>query len=430
LVITVWKIADCGYNRDMTCVDDGLNWIDSQHDCMVRLVTDWCRINSFSRNLPGLATLAERLGRDFGCLNAKSQLVDLPGESHVDNAGALVLSPLGKLLHLRKRPEAQRQVLLSIHMDTVYSPEHPLQDVADLGDGRVNGPGVADAKGGLCVMLIALQALEQLGERLPEAANLGWEILINPDEELGSPGSAGLLREAAARNHLGLVFEPALEDGSMVGERKGSGNFDAVIRGKSAHAGRDFHTGRNAIAAAAELVLALEKLHEQFPGVTVNVGRIDGGGPTNIVPDLAIVRFNVRLPGGTDPERVMAGIQDAIDKTGRRDGIRMQLHGGFTSPPRPMDPVTALAYEALAECGRQLGLNLKWVSSGGVSDANKLSAGGLPVIDSLGPSGGNLHSPDEFMLTRTLVVKAKLTFLLLSRLAQGRAGGFGRVISR
>jgi glutamate carboxypeptidase len=203
-----------------------------------------------------------------------------------------------------------------------------------------------------------------------------------------------------------------------------------VIQGRSAHAGRDFQLGRSAIVAAAELVLTLEKMNERFPGVIVNTGRIDGGGPTNIVPDRAIVRFNARLPAGLNPVEVMNGIQAAMEQVGRRDGISLRLHGNFTSPPRAMDPTTVWLYEQMAICGRRLGLDLKWVTSGGTSDANKLSAAGLPVIDSLGPSGGNLHSSEEFMLLRSLTVKAKLTFLLLSRLASGEMGLAGRVSSR
>jgi glutamate carboxypeptidase len=192
-----------------------------------------------------------------------------------------------------------------------------------------------------------------------------------------------------------------------------------VVRGRSAHAGRDFHHGRNAIHSAAELVVALEEINRTNPGVTVNVGRIDGGGPTNIVPDLAIVRFNARVPAHQNAEHLQGEIQRAIDQVARRDGIRLELTGGFNSPPRPMDAATTSLYQQMAACGTELGMNLTWQSSGGVSDANKLSAAGLPVIDSLGPAGGNLHSAEEFLLTDTLIQKAKLSALLLSQLALG-----------
>src|SRR5262249_17454996 len=127
--------------------------------------------------------------------------------------------------------------------------------------------GVADAKGGLAVMLIALQAFEQC----PWSKNIGWEILINPDEEIGSPGSSELLRQCATSNHVGMVYEPAFADGAIVSQRKGSGNFDLVVRGRAAHAGRDFAQGRNALTAAATAAIALDHLNQSIPNVTINI---------------------------------------------------------------------------------------------------------------------------------------------------------------
>jgi glutamate carboxypeptidase len=264
-------------------------------------------------------------------------------------------------------------------------------------------------------MLIALEALE----RSEWAGKIGWEVLINSDEEIGSPGSAALLAEAAGRNQVGLVFEPAFADGVLVGERKGSANYSAVVRGRSAHAGRDFHHGRNAMHAAAALVVELDRINHAMPGVTVNVGRIDGGGPANVVPDLAIVRFNVRLPPHENPERVEAPIEHALEEINQRDGISVELTGGFSSPPKPMNPATQRLFDSVIDCGRQLGLSLSYRSSGGVSDGNKLAAAGLPVVDTLGPVGGNLHSSEEFLLVDSLTERAKLTALLMMRMGAG-----------
>jgi glutamate carboxypeptidase len=400
-------------------MDSALEWIDKQHDRMVSLVTDWCHINSGSRNVAGLAVMSAALQSAFGSLGGEMREIELPPETVIDTTGRLVALPLGKAISIRRRIDAELRVFLCIHMDTVYGKDHAFQQVRWTADRTLNGPGVADAKGGLCVMLVALEALE----KSEWAKKIGWEVLINPDEELGSPGSAALLAESARRNQIGLVFEPAHADGALVGERKGSGNFTVVIRGKSAHAGRDFHQGRNAIHAAAELIVALEDINRTGHGVTVNVGKIDGGGPTNIVPDLAIVRFNVRLPAHQPPQRTEAELQRALDRVRSREGIFLEMTGGFNSPPRPMDVQTTRLYQQLADCGNEMGLPLTWHSSGGVSDANKLAAAGLPVIDTLGPCGGNLHSDQEFLLTGTLTQKAKLTALFLMKLAQGDEAG-------
>ena len=275
---------------------------------------------------------------------------------------------------------------------------------------------MADAKGGLAVLLTALEAFE----RSEFADRLGWEVLLNPDEELGSPGSAPLLAAAAGRNHLGLVFEPAHADGSLVGERKGSGSFTVAVRGRAAHAGRDFHHGRNAVHAAAEIAVALSERTGSVPGLTVNVGRIDGGGPDNVVPDRAAVHFNVRLPPHDSAERAVSDLRRTVEAAvARRDGITAELAGAFTSPPRPMDVATTRLYQQVADAGRDVGLTLSWHASGGVSDANKLAAAGLPTVDTLGPCGGNLHSDGEFIRIDSLVPRAQLAAMLLMKVAAG-----------
>jgi glutamate carboxypeptidase len=307
-------------------------------------------------------------------------------------------------------------VLLVIHTDTVFGPDHPFQQVTRMDGNLLNGPGVADAKGGLAVLLTALEAFE----RSELASKLGWEVMLNPDEELGSPGSAPLLAEAARRSHLGLVFEPAHSDGTLVGERKGSGTFVVTVKGRAAHAGRDFHHGRNAVHAAAEVAVAVAERTGSVPGLTVNVGRIEGGGPSNVVPDRAAVHFNVRLPAHDNPERALADLRRTVaGVAGRRDGIVVEMRGSFTSPPRPMDLPTTRLYQQLADVGREIGLTLSWHTSGGVSDANKLAAAGLPTIDTLGPCGGNLHSEREFIQLDSLVPRAQLTALFLMKLAAG-----------
>ena len=394
-----------------------LEWIDQQRDRMCQLVTQWANINSDSHNVGGLNLLAKELKREFAVLGGERVDRKLLPYASITSDGREIMTPLGDAIAISKRPNAPIKVFLGIHMDTVYEPDHPFQSVQRIDENTLRGPGVIDAKGGLCVMLIALQAFEQF----PLAGKIGWEILINPDEEIASPGSAPLLVESAKRNHFGMVYEPALPDGNLVGERKGSGNFTAIIRGKSAHVGRDFSNGRNAIHAAAALVVALDEINRSMPGVIVNVGRIDGGGPANIVPDMAIVRFNMRVSTREEQRKIESELQRVVTMIDSRDGIRLELKGGFSSPPKPMDDATTRLFEKVIGCGRDLGLNLTWRATGGVSDGNKLAAAGLPVIDSLGPRGGGMHSPDEFLLLDSLTERAKLSALLLMKIASGEA---------
>src|SRR3954452_24060604 len=178
-----------------------LAWIDSQRERMVRLVTEWANINSGSHNPAGLERCAGAIRPELERLGAR-----------IATEGGVTIAS--------KRPEAPVRVLLGIHYDTVYGPDDPFQGVTRTDENTLNGPGVADAKGGILVMLTALEALE----RSPYAVRIGWDLFLNPDEELGSPGSTPVIERLAACKLAGLLFEPCLSDGALVSERKGSGN--------------------------------------------------------------------------------------------------------------------------------------------------------------------------------------------------------------
>jgi glutamate carboxypeptidase len=224
---------------------------------MLEQTLAWSAVNSGSANLAGLEQVAALLGDAFASLPGDLTLAEPTPVTAVDASGREIAVAHGRHLHLVVRPEAPQQLLLTGHMDTVYSADHPFQAIRKLPDGRVNGPGVADMKGGIAVMLAALQAFEQH----PDRDNLGYEVLIVSDEEVGSPSSAPLIAAAAKGKRAALTYEPsALPDGTLAGARPGSGNFSFRITGRSAHAGRNPEDGRNAITAAADLALRLEAL--------------------------------------------------------------------------------------------------------------------------------------------------------------------------
>jgi glutamate carboxypeptidase len=344
------------------------------------------------------------------------QRITLAPEESLSPAGQGVPLPVGQLLSMTKRPTAPVQVLLVIHYDTVYPVDHAFRTVTR-EDQTLRGPGVADAKGGIVVMFNALLALE----RSPAAKNLGWRVLLNPDEEIGSPGSAPALITAARTGvHLGLVFEPAPAPQTMVTKRKGSGNFAVLFRGRSAHAGREIEKGRNAVVAAARFALDATAALAGIPDVTMNVAKIDGGGPANVVPDLAILRFNVRVVTPEQQRQVEARLTELVAAANRQDGIRAELYGHFSSPPWVMTERGANLFAHLQRCGRELGLSLTATPSGGASDANKIASTGLPVLDSLGPVGSDIHSENERVVIASLAERAKLSALLLHKLAAGQ----------
>src|SRR5256885_7707975 len=194
---------------------------------MRRRVIELCNINSYTFILEGVARVGEEAEHLLGALGAQIEWIDLPPAESIDDRGEVVHRPLGRALRARKRSDAPRQVFLGIHLDTVYPLDQPFQEVTGIDKNTLRGPGVIDAKGGLVVMLTEIEALERSGV----APQIGWEVLLNPDEEIGSPGAAHLMVESAKRNHLGLGFEPAIGEGKLVGLRKGTGDFSFFLPG-------------------------------------------------------------------------------------------------------------------------------------------------------------------------------------------------------
>jgi glutamate carboxypeptidase len=392
-----------------------LDWIQAQvpaqRDELLRL----SNINSGSYHAAGVNRVADRVEQLFAPLGAALERLELPAHRVTDDRGGAVEHPIGRALRLRQRPGAPLKIFLAGHLDTVFGASHPFQAARAVNEDTLNGPGVADLKGGLLVMLLALSALE----RSPWKDRIGWEIVFNPDEEIGSEGSAPLFREGAARNAFGLVFEPSFPDGNLASARKGSGNFDVIVRGRAAHAGRDPHLGRNAIRAAADVVAALDALNGKRHDLTVNVGYVHGGGPTNIVPDLCIVKFNVRTAIPDDERWLHEQLDRILRDAQQRDGIKLELRGSFTRGPKVMTPAIERLAGLIGDCGRQLGLELQFKPTGGCCDGNNLAAAGLPNIDNLGVVGGEIHSDREFMRVSSLGQRAQLSALLLMRLASG-----------
>lgn len=391
-----------------------LDWIADQQEAMLKMTLAWSAINSGSYNLDGLAAMAQVLEQEFAALEPdSSERIDLAPMQAVSRDGGLADIPLGQAVRFRKRPNAPLKVMLTGHMDTVFPKDHGFQSNTFLDDTTVNGPGVADMKGGIVIMLHALKALESS----PWAEHIGWEVLINSDEEIGSIGSAPLLMEGAKRNDFGLTYEPSMPDGTLAGARKGSGNFTAVVNGRAAHAGREPHLGRNAIAMLSEFILAIFELNGKMPGVTVNPGRIDGGGPVNVVPDLAMCAFNVRV--ATPEEQVF--VENELSKLenhyNTREGFKLKVHGGFTRPPKVLSPANVQLFDFIKACGADLGMSLHEKPTGGCCDGNNLAAAGLPNVDTLGVRGANIHSSDEYMIIPSLTERAQLSTLLLLRLA-------------
>ena len=381
---------------------------------MLAQVETWAAINSGTRNLAGLATMAGLLGDAFATLPGNITLIEPTPVDSVGADGVVSAIEHGKHLHLVVRPDAPVRMLFTGHMDTVYPVDHAFQSLQWLDDGRLNGPGVADMKGGLAVMLAALRAVEAS----PLAARIGYDVVVNSDEETGSFSSAALLARAAHGKVAALTYEPALADGTLAGARGGTGNFSIIVHGRSAHAGRNPEDGRNALVAAADIAVRLSKV--RGPRLAVNPARIDGGGPNNVVPDLAILRINFRPATLDEITRAQAHIDSAVAMVAAEHDVRIEVHGSFNRPPKPIDPGAARLFDLVKASGADLGLDIAWKATGGVCDGNNIAAAGVPVVDTMGVRGGAIHSTDEFMIPDSLAERAALSAVTILRIAEGR----------
>jgi glutamate carboxypeptidase len=391
-----------------------LQWLDTQGAAMESLLIEWSSINSHTFNIAGLGRQFAAIEKQFSDLNGSLERIPLKAYSKINELGEFKEYALGDLMLLRKRPEAKLRFLLCGHMDTVFSESSTFQKPIVKENGIINGPGVIDMKGGLIIMLFALRAIESSAL----ASQIGWDVIINSDEEIGSPGSAAILEHYALESNYGFVFEPSLDNmGTFASSRKGSGKFTLVVRGRTAHAGRNYHEGRNAIYGLAELLTAINKLNSQRNGVTINAGVITGGESLNVVPDLAICHIDIRINEASDAVWVHTEIQKVISKLEKIEGFQVELHGGFGRKPKPFEKPTADLFEVLEQVGEKFGLSIQLSHSGGCCDGNNLSAAGLPTIDTLGAYGGAIHTSNEFIILKSLVERAKLTTALLLTLA-------------
>ena len=390
-----------------------LTRLDDQQPAMLKATIALAEINSGTLNAEGVNHVASELQTLAAPLQGELEVLPVAPWEVVNDQGALVQHSLGNALRIRKRPNAPLQVFFCAHMDTVFAADHSFQTVKWLDDDTINGPGVTDLKGGILVLLNALETLE----KSPWADQIGWEILFNPDEEIGSPGSAPLIAEAAKRVHFGMIYEPCMPDGSLAGQRKGSGNFSVISHGKAAHAGREHHLGRNAIRALCDFVSAMDDLNGQRPGITFNPGYIHGGGATNVVPDKCVHKFNIRLEQPDDESWCLQQLNQIITEINQRDGIKLELHGGFTRKPKVLTSANKTLFELAQRFGQQLGMEINIKPTGGCCDGNNLAAAGIPNIDTLGVQGGAIHSDKEYLKVSSFVPRAKLSAALLLSLA-------------
>lgn len=304
------------------------------------------------------------------------------------------------------------RVLVACHIDTVHDPRGDFRELGPDRGGQRCGPGAVDMKGGVVAAIAALEAVQAIG--IP----LRWTLALNADEEVGSFASMRALRALAAEHDVGLVTEPPMADGAFVVARPGAAQFRIDAFGRAAHAGRDFAAGISAVGMLAGAVTSALAISDVAAGRTVNIGPLEGGEATNIVPDRASAWGAMRYRSRSDGEHMDQALM-SIARGGEGDVPRVSVRIAHNRPPKDATPaVLGLADMAIA-CARDLGISVGagTGSTGGVSDANVLQDAGLPCLDGLGVRGGNMHRSDEYIVIGSLTERASLLALLMARLA-------------
>ncbi len=401
----------------MDNVQAALVWLKSHQNQMTSDLIDLCNINSGSENVPGLHKVADWLVDFFSPLDVPCQSRALGTFQSLDDAGSESENATGKVLRWDVTTSADPlfRILLSIHYDTVYGFSDSFQACSDPIDGKLRGPGVIDAKGGIVVLRYAMQA----ALRFLDLSRLDLSIVLSPDEEIGSPCTYDYWKSIKSDFDFAILFEPAMADNSFVHERKGTGTYVVVVRGKAAHSGRNFTAGRNAIVHAGRLMVAFNELNGQRTNVTVNVGRIRGGNAVNVVPDLAVVRVNVRVSDDADMQWLQSQVDRIVAEFHRpEEGFRVEIHGGVHAAPKQLNDETRMWMSRVEQAAGTIGESIQWKMSGGSSDGNKLHSLGLANIDTFGPEGDGLHSPEEWVRLDSMPRKAALVVSLLDRVSR------------
>jgi glutamate carboxypeptidase len=315
---------------------------------------------------------------------------------------------LGDLLIGTLRGAGGPRVLLVGHTDTVFDDGTAAERPFRIEGDRAYGPGVSDMKGGLLSGFFATQALQDAG--IDGFGHITY--VCNPDEEIGSTFSGPVIRELAGQHDVAYVLEGGRENGDFVSARKGVTDYAIAVHGRAAHAGVEPHKGRNAIAQAAELVRRIHELHDRWPGVSVNVGTIAGGTRTNVVPALCSFEIDLRAPEVATLESTEAEIE-RICATPTMPDVTIDVHRTGWHRPMEKTPAVAVQVERAIAFAGELGFALRDAATGGASDANTIAAAGTPVIDGLGPIGGDDHSPSEWLEVASIVPRTALVAALI-----------------
>jgi glutamate carboxypeptidase len=363
-----------------------------QMDTLLALLRDLVEHESPSTDKHALDTLGHLIFERMSSLEATLEVFQQ------DNVGDHLLGTWG---------QGPGGVLLLVHIDTVY----PLGTLASMPWGRdedfVYGPGCLDMKASLAMALTVIERLKSEEKLRPDRISL----LCTSDEEIGSLNSKLLIERLAKEHNLVLCLEPALPDGSLKTWRKGILNYEIKAKGQAAHAGSDINAGTNAIVEIAHQIPEILGLADQAVDTTVNIGVIQGGSRSNVVPDCCSLKVDVRAKTWEDGERVRRTIKQLRPVL---SGANLDIQGGWNRPPMEDDDRMQKTFQRASAIASRIDIDLSHGGTGGGSDANFVSKLGVPVLDGLGAIGAGAHSPNERVAINSLASRCALLAALIS----------------
>ena len=392
------------------------SWLESREDEMLELLERITNINSGTLNKAGVDELAslfnsELISLGFSISTLPGDLIEMPScpgsNYNIDVTDHILATNVGQ--------QGGEKLLLMGHLDTVFPLSSPFQTFSREGD-IMFGPGVADMQGGLVVMLYTLKALQEFDE----LEDMNITVLLNSDEEIGSLSSRKYIEEQALIHDWGLVYESSGTN-NLTRSRKGLGQARFVVNGIASHAGGAHEQGRSAIKELAYKIVEIEKMTNYESGVTVNVGIVNGGEARNTVSPCAEAFVDLRYPTPEQGDNARSQFEQIANQvysypvdTGELSTERwINLH----RPPKIPTEESDYLLEKTRAIGRLLGQELGVTDSGGGTDGSLSQAVGLPTLDSLGVAGTGAHSNREEARLSSLVERAKLSALLIRRLA-------------
>ncbi len=376
-------------------------YMEAQEKDIIKMLEKLVNQDSGTSYVEGVNKIAEELKSIFSDLDY--QVEEETSENY------------GKNLIVRSNDqEKPKKILIIGHMDTVF-PEGTVKERPFYREGDyVYGPGANDMKSGLTAVYWALKAINQQGleNQLPSIT-----ILLNGDEEVGSPTSRQLIENEAQNADYALVLEPGRSNGEVVTARKGVGRYTLTCKGKAVHSGVEPEKGISAVIELSDALLEIHQLNDYQKGTTYNAGTVQGGTAVNVVPEEASAEIDLRIETMEEAVKAEANLE-GIASESYLAGAKRILEGEINRPPMQKTEDIEALYKEAQQVAAELGFELPETKTGGGSDASFTAAMGVPTLDGLGPIGGGSHGLNEYSKVSSYIPRITLLAGLILRLAQ------------